>query len=265
MPTLEHNAPIEMFRENPSLVAHFLATVFHMEVPPHASVRVADSALDQMLPVEFRADLVLELRDATGALVLAVILESQREKTPRKKYSWAVYWAVARAERECPAVVLVLAYDAEVAAWAAEKIDLGLGRGSIEPLVLGPATLPVVTDPAVAEKEVELAVLSAMAHGNGPDGLAVIQAAWSALDRLDLGRGSFAATTERRGRGPQGREGRKGSRFSCLLLSLRPLRPCGPLPLSLGPRPSRPRVGPSRPPWLRMRARRPRSQARRRI
>ena len=185
MPTLEHNALIEMFRENPSLAPHFLATVFHREVPPHASVRVADSALDQMIPVEFRADLVLELLDDKGKVIQAIILESQRDKNPRKKYSWPVYWAVARAERECPAVVLVIAPDAEVAAWAGEKIDLGLGLGAIQPLVLGPATLPVVTDPAVAANDVELAVLSAMAHGNGPEGLDVVQTALVALGRLD--------------------------------------------------------------------------------
>jgi hypothetical protein len=51
--------------------------------------------------------------------------------------------------------------------------------------VLGPATLPVLTDPSVATKEVELAVLSAMAHGNGPEGLAVVQVAFLALGRLD--------------------------------------------------------------------------------
>jgi hypothetical protein len=51
--------------------------------------------------------------------------------------------------------------------------------------VLGPATLPVVTDPAIAEKEVELAILSAMAHGNGAQGLLVLQAAFVALGRLE--------------------------------------------------------------------------------
>jgi hypothetical protein len=51
--------------------------------------------------------------------------------------------------------------------------------------VLGPPTLPVVTDPVVAEKEVELAILSAMAHGNGPEGMAVLEAAFRAIARLD--------------------------------------------------------------------------------
>jgi hypothetical protein len=81
--------------------------------------------------------------------------------------------------------VLVVAPDGEIATWAAEKVDLGLGLAFIQPLVLGPATLPVLTDPTLAANEVELAVLSAMAHGNGPEGLAVVQAAFLALGRLD--------------------------------------------------------------------------------
>jgi hypothetical protein len=185
MPTLEHNALVEMFRENPALAPHLLALVFHQEVPPHASVRVADSALDRLIPVEFRADLVLELLDGAGKPLLAIVLEAQRGPAPRKKYTWPVYCAVARAERECPAIVLVISPDAEVAAWAAETIDLGLGRGAIQPFVLGPATLPLLTDPAMAANEVELAVLSAMAHGNGPEGLAVIEATVVGLARLD--------------------------------------------------------------------------------
>ncbi|WP_437932468.1 hypothetical protein WMF37_25475 [Sorangium sp. So ce291] len=185
MPTLEHNALVEMFREHPELAPHVLATLFHVEVPPHASVKVVESSLDQLIPVEFRADLVLELRDANGALVLAIVLEVQRDVDPDKKFSWPTYVTVVRARKRCGTVVLVVAPDAGVAAWAAENIDLGLGLGNVEPLVLGPAVVPEITDPAEAEKETELAVLSAVAHGNGPNGLTVVRAALVALGRLD--------------------------------------------------------------------------------
>jgi hypothetical protein len=185
MPTLEHNAIVEMFRENPELAPHLLALLFHVDIPPHASVVVVESSLDQLIPVEFRADLVIELRDANGVLVLAIVLEVQRDKDPDKEYSWPVYVTVVRAKKRCPTVVLVVAPDAEVATWAAQPIDLGLGFGTLRPVVLGPASVPEVTDPVVAEQETELAVLSAVAHGNGPNGLTVVQAALVALARLD--------------------------------------------------------------------------------
>jgi hypothetical protein len=66
-----------------------------------------------------------------------------------------------------------------------QPIDLGLGFGTVRPVVLGPTSVPEVTDPAVAERETELAVLSAVAHGNKANGLAVVQAALVALSRLD--------------------------------------------------------------------------------
>ncbi|WP_437672685.1 hypothetical protein [Sorangium sp. So ce131] len=185
MPTLEHNALVEMFRETPELAPRFLVTLFHVDVPRHASVAVVESSLDQLIPVEFRADLVLELRDANGTLVLAIVIEVQRDEDPDKKFSWPVYVTVVRAKKRCGTVVLVVAPGADVAAWAAENIDVGLGFGHVKPLVLGPAVVPEISDPAEAEQEMELAVLSAVAHGNGPNGLAVVQAALVGLERLD--------------------------------------------------------------------------------
>ncbi|WP_437574217.1 hypothetical protein [Sorangium sp. So ce887] len=72
-----------------------------VEVPPHASVAVVESSLDQLLPVEFRADLVLELRDENDALVLAIVIEVQRDVDPDKKFSWPAYVAVVRARKRC--------------------------------------------------------------------------------------------------------------------------------------------------------------------
>jgi hypothetical protein len=185
MPSLEHHGFVDMFREDPSLAPHFLSTLFHLTIPPHVSVAVVEAALDQLLPVEFRADLVLELRDASGATVLAIVLEVQREKDADKKYSWLVYVAAVRARMRCPTIVLVVAPDAAVAAWATEPIDIGLGCGSLSPRVLGPAIVPEVTDMALAEQETALAILSAVAHGNGPKGLEVVQAVLGALERFD--------------------------------------------------------------------------------
>jgi hypothetical protein len=186
MPTLEHNGLVAMFRENPDLAPHFLTTLFGVAIPSYATVGVIESSLDQMILIEFCADLVLELRDTSGGLVLAIVLEVQRDDDPDKKYTWPVYVAVVRARKRCPTVVLVVAPDAEVAAWAAQPIDLGLGIGTVRPLVLGASSVPEVVDPAVAEKEAELAVLSAVAHGNGPNGIAVLEAALAALEQLDL-------------------------------------------------------------------------------
>ncbi len=185
MPSLEHNGLVELFRENPPLTPHFLEMLFGMTVPQHTSVGVVDSSLDQLVPVEFRADLVVELKDEKGRVVLSVILEVQRDTGLDKKFSWPVYLAIERARKRCPVIVLVIATDGSVAEWAAENIDLGLGLSNVRPLVLGPAVVPRVEDQAVADQEVELAILSALTHGNEPDGIDVVRVAVRALERLD--------------------------------------------------------------------------------
>ncbi|MFO0591549.1 MAG: hypothetical protein U0441_28645 [Polyangiaceae bacterium] len=185
MPTLEHNGLVDVFRSNPRLAPHLVEELLHLPVPRYESVAVVESTLDQLLPSEFRADLVLEMRGAAGDLVLCIVLEVQRAGDGDKKFSWPVYLAVVRSRTRCPAIVLVVAPDARVASWAGEAIDLGLGLSSVRPLVLGPKVVPEVTDPAVAAVEPELAILSALAHGNGSNGFAVLMAAQKALDQLD--------------------------------------------------------------------------------
>jgi hypothetical protein len=73
-----------------------------------------------------------------------------------------------------------------VARWAAEPIVLGPGS-IVRPWVLGSDRVPVVTDPARARAEPELAVLSVMAHGNGDPGraLAIAVAAAAGVEAVE--------------------------------------------------------------------------------
>ena len=66
MPSLEHAALVEMFRSNPRLVPYLLRRVFAVPVPDEPTITVAEAALDQLTPIEFRADLVVELGDAAS-------------------------------------------------------------------------------------------------------------------------------------------------------------------------------------------------------
>ena len=69
---------------------------------------------------------------------------------------------------------------------AATHVIEGLQPGCpFVPLVVGPQQVPWVRTPQEAQREPELAVLSAMAHGNAQGGLAVASAAVEAAVRLD--------------------------------------------------------------------------------
>jgi hypothetical protein len=164
MPSLTHEALLLLFRNRPELAPELLREALGVELPAYTEVRVESADLTEVAPAEYRADLVVLLVD--GKPVLAIAVEVQLARDDRKRFTWPVYVAGLRARFECPAVVLVVTPAIDVARWAAEPIRLGPGS-FFAALVLGPDSVPVVTDPARAEAAPELAVLSAMAHGRG--------------------------------------------------------------------------------------------------
>jgi hypothetical protein len=85
----------------------------------------------------------------------------------------------------CDACVLVVTPDDAVARWAAEPVALGAPGCTFRPLVVGPRAVPRVRDPDEARRLPELAVLSALAHGNEPRGIEVVTAVFAALGNLD--------------------------------------------------------------------------------
>jgi hypothetical protein len=61
--------------------------------------------------------------------------------------------------------VLVVCVDDAVASWCRQPITVGHPGWVLTPLVLGPEQVPPVTDPELARRWPELAVMSAMTHG----------------------------------------------------------------------------------------------------
>jgi hypothetical protein len=153
-----------LFRNRPELAPELLREALGVELPAYSEVRVESADLTDIVPAEYRADLVVLLVD--GKPVFAIAVEVQLARDDRKRFTWPVYVAGLRARFECQAAVLVVTPSAEVARWAAESVALGPGS-TLTPLVLGPDAVPVVVDPARAKAEPELAVLSVMAHGQG--------------------------------------------------------------------------------------------------
>jgi hypothetical protein len=115
-----------------------------------------------------------------GKPVLGIIVEVQLARDERKRFAWPVYAAVLRARMRCPVGVLVVTAQESMARWAATPIDLGCGN-SFTPLSIGPSGVPAVTDPVRAVADPELAVLSAMAHGQGTDSDKAVQIAAAAM------------------------------------------------------------------------------------
>ncbi len=168
MPSLDHEALVDLFRHRPSMALSFLTEVLGDETPRGRVVQVADSDLSQLAPPEYHADLVLRLEDDDGRCLWAVVVEVQLAKRERKRWVWPAYACIARSQWECPALLLVITPDRGVATWAAEPIRLG-GASAFQAVVVGPDDVPRISDPDVAQAAPELAVLSAVVHRDAPD------------------------------------------------------------------------------------------------
>lgn len=185
MPSREHELLLLLFQNRPQLAAELLREVLHVEPPPYVKVRIGSAELSDIDPVQYHADLVVILDD--DAPVLGIVVEVQLARDKDKRFVWPVYVVNLRARLKCPVCLLVVAGDDGVARWAEKPIELGGGNRFV-PLVLGPSSVPVVTDPVQASADPELAVLSAIAHGKGEDvskAVRIALAVEAAASRLD--------------------------------------------------------------------------------
>ena len=178
MPSFHHEALLQLFRNRPRLAPELLSAALQQSLPKFAEARVESAQLTDIQPAEYRADMVVLLLE--NRPVLGIVLEVQLARDDAKHYAWPAYVMNLRTRIQCPVCLLVIAADDHVARWAATPIELG-GNQRYQPYVLSPATVPQVTDPAVAQEDPELAVLSAMAHGARADLASSVQIATAAI------------------------------------------------------------------------------------
>ena len=181
VPSLLHEIIVELFRSRGEIAAELLQRCGLTVAHTHAELGSID--LSQVAPAEYRADVVIILRDHDDRAVTGVIVEVQRQPDARKRLSWPVYVATLRATLTCPVVLLVVSPDASVAAWAREPIELGWPASCVTPVAIGFDDVPWIRDRTEALRSPELAVLSALAH---PD-LEVAAAAIHAVSELQGG------------------------------------------------------------------------------
>jgi hypothetical protein len=165
MVSLLHEGVIRLVRDCPAFAADLLGELLDIVVPQFSEARLADATLNELVPVEYRADAVVVF--SQDKPVFGAIIEAQLQRDDDKLFTWPLYAVGARERHRCPFVVIVVTPDRATASWAARTVELG-GGIRYWPLVVGPDGIPKVTDHAQAQREPQLAVLSVMAHGQGP-------------------------------------------------------------------------------------------------
>jgi hypothetical protein len=166
MPSYVHELLLLLFR-NRSRSAADLLRVLDVQVPEYDEVCIESSDLNHLEPAEYRADLAVLLLKGTRR-ALGVIVEIQLQTDEDKRYAWPAYVTNFRARHRCPVCLLVVTIEDSVARWAAQPIELG-PENWFRACVVGPANAPAVTEPHVAEENVEFAVLSAVEHASSPN------------------------------------------------------------------------------------------------
>ncbi len=178
-----HEGLIQIFRNRPALAVEVLRDLLHAEVPAFSTIQLEELDPSEIKLAHYKPDLIVLLLD--GAPVHAIVIETQLGRDPDKPFTWPVYLTHVRARLRCPTSLLVIAPDGAIARWCAKPIETGHPGFTLTPRVLGPDEVPVVTEPAVAGQDPEVAVLSVVAHGQGEHGFAIAKAVMAAADGLD--------------------------------------------------------------------------------
>jgi hypothetical protein len=119
-----------------------------------------------------------------------------------KPGAWSYYAAYLHEKHQLPVVLLVVCQDRSTANWAGQPaVTTGLPIWptlTLRRLVLGPHSVPVITDPAEAENDVPLAAFSAITHAWNQRKIdAILKSLATALHSVDEETGRiFAELTE---------------------------------------------------------------------
>ena len=160
MPSIAHEAAVELLRRNPQLAAALLASA-GVRVPAGAAAVLADSNLSVPEPTELRADVVTVHQGAAGKIV--VVTEVQKDPPDGdKRRAWVAYLALAQVEHKCDAALVVIALRERTARASGRPIATGHPGFVLTPIVIGPDTTPAPDGLGGWQVSAELAVLAVL-------------------------------------------------------------------------------------------------------
>ncbi|MGW4791491.1 hypothetical protein ACWEPC_03605 [Nonomuraea sp. NPDC004297] len=152
-----------MFTDQPQLAVEILRDLMHIELPETPLVQEEDRTFNTRISDDIEPDLVFTLGPPPSP-VHAIIVEIQKDKKkdPRQLTRYAAAaWLMLR----CDVSVLVICPNQADVAHYARPVESGLTGYRLQSHVLGPDSIPAITDPQEAAAHLALAVMSVMAHG----------------------------------------------------------------------------------------------------
>lgn len=144
MPSVTHEAPIELIRQNPALAVELLRAITDLPLPAEADISLGPTDLTDVVPAKYLADAVVVVSDAaTGVPVLVIIVEPQGRDDPTKEFTWPVYITAVRRAVQCRrALLLVICPDPAEADKCRRVIRTGHPGFDLAPEVIDPLNAP---------------------------------------------------------------------------------------------------------------------------
>lgn len=179
MPSPLHDTLNLLFRNRPRFALE-MCQALRIPVPDDLPVQVVSNELNDRPSIDLYPDTVITVGPRLHP-VHAIIVEVQQRESASKRESLPRYAAALWLQMNCPVTVLVICPDQRTADWAEKPIDTNLPGYRLRCGVIGPASIPRVTQIPQAAEHPELAALSVMTHG---EDISVVKAFLAALEYL---------------------------------------------------------------------------------
>jgi hypothetical protein len=165
MVTSTHETSHRIFQDHPEV----LAPVFEaLGLPPpvKADIEALTPDATEIKPLERRVDTVLKIEPSDGDSFLLAV-EAQTKKASDKAVSWPYYVSYLHAKFKLPVLLVAVCRNRSTATWAKGPFECRVGPWETQvtrPFVLGPDTVPSITDESDVASQPALATLSAIVH-----------------------------------------------------------------------------------------------------
>ncbi|MFJ7772447.1 hypothetical protein ACIQ1J_29670 [Streptomyces sp. NPDC097107] len=186
MVSSSHEALHWDFQKDPALLTRAFQSVLRVPFPEPRDFAVLNADVTEIEPVERRVDTLMRVDTDEGTYL--IVVEAQGKRDEGKRGSWPYYLSYLYAKYGWEPVLVVITQNSATARWAAQPIRRGLPGWhsmTVRPLVIGPDNVPVIANEREAERDVPLAVLSAMTHGRGTKAAAILEPLAFALRTVD--------------------------------------------------------------------------------
>jgi hypothetical protein len=181
--TQAHDNPLKLSRDRPGFVVELAGEILNLPIPTHDEVLPYSESCTDKDVHDLNADNVVVCR-ADEKIQLGIILEIQREKDNRKRFTWPAYQVNCRHRIKAPVVLMVVCSNPTVAAWAAEPIETGQPGSDFRMQVLSPANYPKLFESSENGELADRMVLGTLIHERSDDIERLLAAAQAELDQL---------------------------------------------------------------------------------